>query len=105
MLPATLAAVLFTRREKRVDAFRQMVRYPIATALISAAIYGCFEGAIAINGLHNSAIHVILVIVVVAFSFSCFLFLFRSVYLLTVGMWRLGDGHPLLPPVIGSLLA
>jgi hypothetical protein len=30
---------------------------------------------------------------------------FRSVYLLTVDMWRLGDGHPLLPPVIGSLLA
>lgn len=32
-------------------------------------------------------------------------FVTRAIYLVTTGLCRLGDGHPLLPPVVGSIIA
>jgi hypothetical protein len=105
VLPATLLVTALTKRGKRVAAFRQMVRFPVATALISMAIFGCFAAGAALSTLHITAVTAIVVILAVAFLVSYPAFLFRAVYLLTVDMWRLGDGHPLLPPIIGSGLA
>lgn len=109
VVPATGAVVLYTRKRKRDEAFRQMLRYPVKTALICLGISGFLLG---LNRILQPLAHANSFPVEAVFgsggSILClryFLFPFRAVYLVTVGMSRLGDGHPLLPPVVGSIIA
>ena len=104
VFPATAAAVFFTRREKRDEAFGQMMRYPVKAALICLAAYGCILGLERLASTDKVLVYVIIFIIGII-DLRYFLFQFRATYLLTVGMCRLGDGHPLLPPIIGAVVA
>jgi hypothetical protein len=107
VLPATAVVVLFTKPGRRKAAFDQMMRYPVKAMLICLAVYAfvwAFEYIYNV-GIGNAFIELAVVVVVGLILLSQILFWFRAVYLLTVGMCRLGDGHPLLPPIIGTLVA
>lgn len=105
VIPATVAVVLFTRPGKRDVAFCQMMRYPVRVALICLAVYGCIRLLESLAGLNNFLIAASVILIGGLIYLRYFLFPFRSIYLITVGMCRLGDGHPLLPPIIGTILA
>lgn len=51
VVPATVAVVLFTKRGKREEAFRQMFYYPLKVAVICLMAYGCIIGPV---GLYYS---------------------------------------------------
>jgi hypothetical protein len=103
VIPATAAVVLFTRPGKRDKAFRQMIRYPGQVALICLGVYLCIRLLEHLNVLLLGA--GVFIIGVGLLFLGYILFPFRAIYLITVGLCRLGDGHPLLPPIIGTLLA
>ena len=105
VVPATVLVVLFTRRGKRDEAFRRMMSYPVKVALICLIAYGCFRGLEHLLGIGNGLIDFV---IIMAGGPICLIFVpfwFRAIYLITVGMCRLGDGHPLLPPTIGAIIA
>jgi hypothetical protein len=104
VVPATVAAVLFTRQGKRDEAFRRMLDYPLKVAVICLIAYGCIIGAVDLGGRNTPFIFVAGIIGGLIYL-RFILFPFRAIYLITVGMCRLGDGHPLLPPIIGTALA
>jgi hypothetical protein len=104
VVPATVAVVLFTRQGKRDEAFRRMFDYPLKVAVICLIAYGCIIGAVDLGGRNTSFIFVIGIVGGLIYL-RFILFPFRAIYLITVGMFRLGDGHPLLPPIIGTALA
>jgi hypothetical protein len=105
VVPATAAVVVFTQPGKRNVAFRQMMRYPVRVALICLAIYGCIRLLESLVSLNSFLINVSFILIGGLICLRYVLFPFRSIYLITVGMCRLGDGHPLLPPIIGAILA
>jgi hypothetical protein len=105
VVPATAAVVLFTRPDKRDKAFRQMVRYPGLVALICLGVYLCIRLLEQLASLNNPLIAIGVIIIGGLICLRFILFPFRAIYLITVGMCRLGDGHPLLPPIIGTILA
>jgi hypothetical protein len=104
VVPATVAVILFTRQGKRDEAFRRMFDYPLKVAVICLMAYGCIIGAVDLGGRNTSFIFVIGIVGGLIYL-RFILFPFRAIYLITVGMCRLGDGHPLLPPIIGTTLA
>ena len=102
VVPATAGVVIFTRRGRRDAAFRQMMRYPVKVALICLIAYGGLRILERLGSRGNPLIEA--AIIVGGLIYLIFvLFSFRAIYLITVGMCRLGDGHPLLPPVIGAV--
>lgn len=107
VVPSTAAVVWYTKKEKRAEAFRQMLRYPVKTAVICLGIYEFFRGLDQVlRALHDSGNSSAVDFVGIAGSIVClryFKFFFRGIYLVTVGLFRMGDGHPLLPPVVGSI--
>lgn len=105
VVPATAAVVVFTRPGKRDRAFRQMVRYPGQLTLICLGVYLCIRLLEQLASLHNFLIDIGFLIIGSLIYLRYILFPFRAIYLVTVGMCRLGDGHPLLPPIIGTILA
>ncbi len=105
VVPATAGVVIFTRRGKRDQAFRQMMRYPVKVALICLIAYECLRVLERLGSMNNALIDAAIIIVGGLIYLIFILFSFRAIYLITVGMCRLGDGHPLLPPVIGTILA
>jgi hypothetical protein len=105
VVPATAAVVLFTRNGKRDEAFRQMMRYPVKVAFICLIAYECVRVLERLASMDNFLIDVVILMVGGLIYLRYVLFSFRAIYLITVGMCRLGDGHPLLPPVIGTILA
>jgi hypothetical protein len=105
VVPATAAVVMFTRRGKRDEAFRQMMCYPVKVALICLIAYECLRVLERLASMNNFPIDAVLILVGGLIYLRYVLFPFRAIYLITVGMCRLGDGHPLLPPVIGTILA
>jgi hypothetical protein len=106
VVPATALVVIFTRRGKRDEAFRQMMRYPVKVALICLIAYECVRVLERLVSMDNFLVNAVVIIVGGLIYFRYVLiFSFRAIYLITVGMCRLGDGHPLLPPVIGTILA
>jgi hypothetical protein len=105
VVPATAAVVLFTRPGKRDKALHQMFRYPGQVALICLGVYLCIRLLEQLAGRNNFLVAVGILIIGGLIFFRYVLFPFRSIYLITVGMCRLGDGHPLLPPIIGTILA
>jgi hypothetical protein len=104
VVPATVAVVLFTRQGKRDEAFRRMFDYPLKVAVICLIAYGCIIGAVHLGGRNTPFIFVVGIIGGLIYL-RFILFPFRAIYLITVGMCRLGDGHPLLPPIVGTALA
>jgi hypothetical protein len=84
-----------------------MMRYPAKAILICLVVYGFVRGFEYIYdvGIGNAFIELAVVVIVGLILLSQILFWFRAIYLLTVGMCRLGDGHPLLPPIIGFAIA
>jgi hypothetical protein len=105
VIPATAAVYFFTRPQSRAEAFRQMMRYPVKVAL---TCLGAFAGYFLLAALFIAdpiPAYVIYFGIGLVWLFKFFLFPFRAVYLVTVGTCRLGDGHPLLPPVVGTILA
>ena len=105
VIPATAAVVLFTGRGKRNEVFRQMMRYPVKVALICLITYGCIQVLERLLSTDNFLIVFIIIVGGGLIYFRYILFFFRAIYLITVGMCRLGDGHPLLPPVVGTIPA
>jgi hypothetical protein len=105
VVPATAAVVLFTRPGKRDKAFGQMVRYPGRVALICLGVYVSIRFLEQLVGLHIFLVDAGIIIIGGLIYLRYVLFPFRAIYLITVGMCRLGDGHPLLPPIIGTVLA
>jgi hypothetical protein len=105
VVPATAAVVMFTRPGKRDEAFRQMMRYPVKVALICLIAYECLRVLALLASTNNFLIDAVIILVGGLIYLRYVLFPFRAIYLITVGMCRLGDGHPLLPPVIGTILA
>jgi hypothetical protein len=110
--PATVAVVLFTRPSKRTEAFRQMIRYPVKVLLICLVAYMCIvglaHGLVRMADTDNILIEFAVLGIMAVAGILCLrwlLFIFRSIYLITVKMCRLGDGHPLLPPVAGTIIA
>jgi len=104
VVPATALVVLFTRPGKRKVAFDQMMRYPAKIILICLVAYGLVRGYEHLFfGTSNILVYFALAIVG-AILLRWILFWFRAIYLVTVGMCRLGDGHPLLPPIIGAAI-
>jgi hypothetical protein len=100
--------VCYTKKEKQAEAFRQMLRYPVKTAVICLGIYEFFRGLDQIlrvlRDSGNSSADYFIGIVGSIVLLRFFLFFFRGIYLVTVGLCRMGDGHPLLPPVVGSMI-
>jgi hypothetical protein len=105
VVPGAILAVLFTHRGKRMEACRQM-RYPLGSLLACLILYMI---GVRITWL----MHVLvadgksfpLVVVWMCSGFWVVTFVSRAIYLVTTGLCRLGDGHPLLPPVAGLVIA
>ena len=66
---------------------------------------GCFRGLEHLLGIGNGLIDFVIIMVGGPICLIFVPFWFRAIYLITVGMCRLGDGHPLLPPTIGAIIA
>jgi hypothetical protein len=105
VVPAIVAVVVFTRRGKRDEAFRQMLRYPVQVAVICLIAYAFILVLEHLFRMDNPLIDAAIILVGGIIYLRYILFPLRAIYLITVGMCRLGDGHPLLPPVIGTVLA
>ena len=103
VVPATVAAVLFTRQGKRDEAFRRM-RLSLESSSYMPYCIRVHLGAVDLGG-RNNPLHLRSGIIGGLIYLRFILFPFRAIYLITVGMCRLGDGHPLLPPIIGTALA
>lgn len=106
VLPAGLAVVLYTRPDSRKSAIRQL-RYPAMAfggvpltycALLLSHFLLYLTGVLGILGLPLA----IALMIAMAWAVA---FLVRMAYLLGTGLFRLGDGHPLLPPVVTVLAA
>jgi len=109
VVPATVAVVAYTVQGERREAFLQMMRYPAKTALICLGVYGALlvldQVLKPLVAKGSFLIDILVVIGGGLLYLRYFLFLFRGIYLVTVGICRLGDGHPLLPPIVGSAIA
>jgi len=106
--PSTLAVVLFTHREKRTKAFKQML-LPIGSLFACGGLYLVYLEALAlfhkILADGNSSVIILTWLLWICIGFWVLTFATRTIYLVTVGLCRLGDGHPLLPPIIGTGIA
>lgn len=106
MIPAGLAMILFTKPESRMDAFLQL-RYPG----IACGTYLGISLALSVSGrlvsVSGDSFLTAMIggIVVIVFLVWFLVFLCRATYLMATGLLRLGDGHPLLPPAIGTIAA
>jgi hypothetical protein len=107
LAPAGLAIALITKPESRRDAVAQL-RYP---ALAGGAYLGIFLVVMPVLVKlvpafgDNFLTAIVGGVVSIAFFFWVLIFLCRTIYLLATGLFRLGDGHPLLPPVVGTIAA
>lgn len=108
VVPSTAAVVWYTKKEKQAEAFRQMLRYPVKTAAICLGIYELSRGLDQIlrvlRGSGNSSAEYFIGIAGSIVFLRFFMFFFRGIYLVTVSLCRMGDGHPLLPPIVGSTI-
>jgi hypothetical protein len=109
VVPSAIAVVVLTNRGKRATAWRQM-RYPIGAMM--AWIVLCLIGVGYVRGIHRLlAGRASFWLIVFIYILICVLgpwvltFVTRAIFLVTTGLCRLGDGHPLLPPVIGTVIA
>ena len=82
-----------------------MISYPVKVALICLIAYGCFRVLVDLLASGNALFDFAFIIVGGLICLASVPFWFRAIYLVTVGVCRLGDGHPLLPPIIGAILA
>jgi hypothetical protein len=105
VVPATLLVVWYTKPGKREQEFHQMRRYPGKVVLICLLAYGTLRILELTLQTNNVAIDFFVTIVGGILVLGFLPFWFRAIYLITVGIARAGDGHPLLPPVIGAILA
>lgn len=106
ILPAGIAVVLFAKPGFRRNALAQL-RHPfiaggsylgIILVLLQFRWLSTIFGENILVGLIGGIIVLVLLIWFMVF-FTC------SAVLMATGMFRLGDAHPLLPPVIGSINA
>jgi hypothetical protein len=109
VVPGAAAVIVITDQNKRVDAWRQM-RYPLGALL--AWITLCFIGIGYVRGMHwlltsetSFGLIIIIYILMCVLGPWILAFVTRAIYLVTTGVCRLGDGHPLLPPVVGAIIA
>ncbi len=107
VVPATACVVCYTHKGKRGEAFGQMLRYPVKTAAICWGIYGVsrlLDQNLSVLRDSNPAAEEFIGLVGGVLCLRYCLFFFRGIYLVTVGLFRMGDGHPLLPPIVGSII-
>ena len=109
VVPGAAAVVALTDQSKRVDAWRQM-RYPLGALL--AWITLCFIGVGYVRGMHwlltsetSFGLTITIYVLLCVLGPWILAFVTRAIYLVTTGLCRLGDGHPLLPPVVGAIIA
>jgi CHAT domain len=108
VVPATVVVVWYTKRGKRAEAFRQMLRYPVKTTFIGLGILGLLWGLEQILRVLNdpgNSVEGFIALGISLVFLRFFLFFPRGIYLALVGLFRMGDGHPLLPPVVGSIIS
>lgn len=106
MIPAVVAVACYTTRQKRREALVQM-RYPMGA--IGAWIlitYGFLLFQRLLRQPYDSvALGLPLAIVGLAATVWFASFLIRAFYLMATGLFRLRDGHPLLPPAVTVMAA
>ena len=109
VVPSAIAVVVLTNRSKRTDAWRQM-RYPMGALM--AWIVLCLIGVEYVRGTHRLLagqasfwLIIFISILICVLGPWALTFVTRAIFLVTTGLCRLGDGHPLLPPVIGTVIA
>lgn len=106
VIPAGAAVVLYTKSKKRRSALVQM-RYPAialgAWLLIISALP--FILKLTDNIPHNVGLALLLIITALIAQVWFASFMLRAVYLMATGLFRLRDGHPLLPPIVTVLAA
>ena len=105
VVPGVIGVVLFTHRRKRTEACRQM-RYPLGSLIACLILY--------VIGIRVTWLARMLVadgepfipfLIYICAGLWVVTFTSRAIYLVTTGLCRLGDGHPLLPPFAGSVIA
>lgn len=96
-----VAAALFTKRGYRVVALRQL-RFPAIAVGGYLALYLALSRGLPLLLKPRSFLESLLALAVMLW-FA--VFMLRGLYLLIVGMFRLADGHPLLAPLVGTLIA
>jgi hypothetical protein len=96
-----VAVALFTKRGYRVVALRQL-RFPAVAVGGYLALFLALSRGLPLLLRPRSFIESLLALAVMLW-FT--VFLLRGLYLLIVGMFRLADGHPLLAPLVGTLIA
>jgi hypothetical protein len=105
VVPGAIVVVLFTHRRKRREACRQM-RYPLGSLMACLILY-------AIGVRVTWLMHMLvadgksfpLLVIWLCSGLWVVTFMSRAIYLVTTGLCRLGDGHPLLPPFAGFVIA
>lgn len=106
MIPAGFVVLVLTRPQKRQEALRQMLNPAVAVGGILVLNAPLTLLTWLNRGIgNNAAVGLPLAVVGLTFIFWFLAFGLRAFYLLATGLFRLGDGHPLLPPVIGTLAA
>lgn len=107
VIPATVVVVLFTNPGRRTAAFKQM-RYP-AAAFGGYAVFVFLAELISESPVRIMAdlglLGALLMLVYLIFLPWLLSFTLRMWYQMGTGMFRLEDGHPLLPPVVSVLAA
>lgn len=107
LVPAGLAIVLISKPESRRDAVAQL-RYPAlagaAYLMLFLVIMPILMKLMPLIG-HNFMTAIVGGLIGIAVMVWVLIFLCRMTYLLATGLFRLGDGHPLLPPVVGTVAA
>lgn len=105
VLPGAVVVVLFTHREKRAEACRQL-RYPLISLMACLILYGI---GVRVNWLMYKLVadgqYFLVFGVWLCGGLWVVTFMSRAIYLVTTGLCRVGDGHPLLPPFAGLVIA
>jgi hypothetical protein len=105
VVPGATVFVLFTHQGKRREACRQM-RYPLGSLMACLILYAI---GIRVTWLMHMMVadgqSILLFIIWIFSGLWVVTFTSRAIYLVTTGLCRLGDGHPLLPPFAGPVIA
>lgn len=105
VVPGAILFVLFTHRGKRRDACRQM-RYPLGSLMACLILYAIgIRATWLMHMMIADGKSVLLFIIWMCSGLWVVTFTSRAIYLVTTGLCRLGDGHPLLPPFAGLVIA
>jgi hypothetical protein len=105
VVPGAILVVLFTHRAKRMEACRQ-IRYPLGSLVACLILYTI---GVRVTWLMHMLVadgkSFPLLVVWLCSGPWVVTFTSRAIYLVTTGLCRLGDGHPLLPPFAGLAIA